>query len=931
MDEESLFVAALGQPTAARRAFLDQACAADPQLRERLERLLTADEHGGILDRGPGTLGSYSGRVLGSQLGAGQVFADRFVLRQKLGAGGMGEVWVADQTEPVQRRVALKVIRHDLDSAHLLARFDQERQALALMDHPNIAKVFDAGVSDGVPFFAMELVEGVPITQYCDARRLTPRQRLELFVPVCQAIQHAHQKGIIHRDVKPSNVLVAEYDGRPVPKVIDFGVAKAVGAKLTDDTVHTGFGSVVGSLEHMAPEQATFDARDVDTRADVYALGVLLYELLTGGPPLCRSEFGSAGVLEMLQVIREVEPPRPSSRLAAADDLPARAAARGTDPRRLPALFRGELDCVVMKCLEKDRDRRYETASGLARDVQRYLADEVVEARPPSTPYRVRKFVRRNKGRVAMAVVLVALGAGVVGTGLGFVEARRQQEAAGRQRERAEREREAADRQRERADAEAAIAQEVNGLLMAAIQHANPHSPNLKVRLLLDEVAARLDGRFADQPKIEAALRLTVGRVYSDLGLYPQSIRHLERALALSRRAAPLTADDCVRAGTELATAYRRASMFDRAERLNREFLAALEPARGPDHQHVLTFRYNLGLVLLNLARTDEAEWLLARALFGRELLFGADSLAVAEARNGLGTVLTQKKDYAGALAHHEQALAVYRRVLLSNDTPPTLVVRHNVAGSVLRCGDRAAEALVKYERLVATARRTLGPTHIDTLAYINGQASCYHEQKKYDRAESLYREAVEAARTGLPEGHADTILYAYNLGRLYQDTNKYTRADGELSDALRHSRKTYPAGHEMTLDVIRHLIDVRFADGRAADAEPLVCELLDLYEKRQPTDWSTFYTRGLLGRAVLARRAYPEAERHLLAGYRGLVERRANIPPARQDKVPELADHLVELYSRWGKSDDADKWRVERAKGTAVSREQAPPPRPVR
>jgi tetratricopeptide (TPR) repeat protein len=857
------------------------------------------------------------------------VFADRFVLRRKLGEGGMGEVWVADQTEPVQRRVALKVIRHGLDPARLLARFDQERQALALMDHPNIARVLDAGVWGGAPYFAMELVEGVPITRHCDDRKLTLHQRLELFVPVCEAVQHAHQKGVIHRDVKPSNVLVAEYDGRPVPKVIDFGVAKAVGAKLTDDTVRTGFGAVVGTLEYMAPEQATFDARDVDTRADVFALGVLLYELLTGGPPVRRSEFGADGVLEMLRVIREVEPARPSRKLAAADDRSDLAAARGTDPRRLAALLRGELDWVVMKALEKERGRRYETANGLARDVQRFLADEVVEARPPSTGYRVRKFVRRNRGSVlAAAAVLVALVVGVVGTSLGLVEARRQQE-------RAEREQDAADRQRDRADAEAAVAREVNAILTGAlVRHADPLArsfagaapdPDLKVRTLLDEVAGRLDGRFADRPKVEAAVRMTVGKAYCELGLYPQSIRHLERALVLTRRASPLTADECVDAGSELATTYRRAGKFDLAERLNREFLEALEPALGPEHPHVLTFCYNLGSVAHDLWRAGEAERLLTRALAGRERVLGADSLLTAEARNGLAGVFTRKGDFARALDHQSRALAVYRRAL-SDDSPATLIVSHNVAGSLGRLG-RHPEALAEFERLVATASRTLGPTHVDTLTYLHGLAYCHLDRKRYDLAESNWRRAVEAARAVLPEEHPDTIRYAFHLGCLYEDMHRYADADRELSDALRRSRKTYPDGHPTTVKIVQHLIDVRFAAGRAADAEPLVRELLALYEKRQPTHWITFYVRGLLGRAALARGRYADAEPHLLAGYRGLTERRASIPPDWLSKQAELADHLTELYVRRGDPDEVARWRAERAK---YPPDRAPAPRPV-
>jgi DNA-binding beta-propeller fold protein YncE len=391
-----------------RAGYLEQACAADSDLRSAVETLLNAHTAAASFLESPAAAGpdlSLDPPVLPTPPGT---VIGRYKLLEPIGEGGYGTVFMAEQTTPVQRKVALKIIKAGMDTRQVIARFEAERQALALMDHPNIAKVFDAGTTEtGRLYFVMELVKGVPITKYCDEHHLPPRRRLELFMQVCQAVQHAHQKGIIHRDIKPNNVLVAQYDGKPVPKVIDFGVAKATGQQLTERTMFTGFGDVIGTLEHMSPEQAEVNQLDVDTRTDIYSLGVLLYELLTGTTPLEHKRVMKAGLLEMLRVVREEEPPKPSTRLMTAAELPAIAACRGLEPKKLSALVKGELDWIVMKALEKDRTRRYETAIGFASDVQRYLSDEPVQACTPSAMYRFRKFALRNKVALVTATVVV--------------------------------------------------------------------------------------------------------------------------------------------------------------------------------------------------------------------------------------------------------------------------------------------------------------------------------------------------------------------------------------------------------------------------------------------------------------------------------------------------------------------------------------------
>lgn len=642
MNERSIFQQALDIPELdARQRFLDEACQGDADLRQRLSGLLQAHqlvssflEHPPIDATSPFTP-SPSIPAPTTVLVSGGTFASRFKLRERLGEGGMGTVYVADQLEPVQRRVALKVIKAGRDSRQLLARFEQERQALALMDHPNIAKVYDAGVADGMPYFVMELIKGVPITKYCDDAKLTPRQRLELFIPVCQGVQHAHQKGIIHRDLKPSNILVGLYDGKPIPKVIDFGVAKATGPQLTDESIYTEVGSLIGTLEYMSPEQAELNNLDIDTRTDVYALGVILYELLTGGVPFSRKELEKAGLAEMLRVIKEVEPPKPSTKLSGSGTLPSIAAVRQTEPQKLRRLVRGELDWIVMKALEKDRTRRYETANGFAVDVLRYLANEPVLAGPPSLLYKTRKFVRRNKSPVAAMVAVAALLVlGSVGTAIGFVRA---------EQRRGEAENARADEATQRRKAERAEAETLADYRAStddAIEQLIGSKPELgpQERAYLEKTLKRWQ-TFANRQGNDERSRAIRGEGHARVGFLWQKLDRMDEALiefSLARDIFMKLVDQFPEerqyrqelaishsnVGAQFAGLGKRHEARDEwcAARELQKRLVQQFPAE-PTYQHGLAVNhFNMGLLLAGFGEHQEArgEYQLARDLLKR-------------------------------------------------------------------------------------------------------------------------------------------------------------------------------------------------------------------------------------------------------------------------------------------------------------------------
>jgi serine/threonine protein kinase/tetratricopeptide (TPR) repeat protein len=714
-----------------RSAALEARCAGDATLRQAVQTLLDAHDNLGRFLAGPTS--DFGGETAPRQIGP-------YKLLQEIGEGGFGTVFMAEQEHPVRRRVALKLIKLGMDTRQVIARFEAERQALAMMDHPGIARVFDAGAApDGRPYFVMELVRGMPITEYCDRQNLAIRQRIELFAQVCQAVQHAHQKGIIHRDIKPTNVLVSTPDDRPVVKVIDFGIAKATQSRLTEKTLFTEFRQLIGTPEYMSPEQAS-GTLDIDTRSDVYSLGVLLYELLTGTTPFDARELRSKAYAEIQRVIREVDPPKPSTRLSAMPDTIASVAAhRKLEPRKLNTLIRGDLDWIVMKCLEKDRARRYESAASLAADVMHHLSDEPVLAGPPSAGYRFRKFVRRNRGPVAAsAVVLVVLIAGIIGTTIGLI-------GQSRQRAIAEQQRAVAQRQEAEARRQAAVAEAVSRFQTDMLGSADPDRMLGEKVTVVEAVRAAVreldSGKLEDQPLVEAAVRDTIGMTLRHLGRYDESEPVLRRSLEI-----------------------RRVTL----------------PAGHPDISISLE---HLGQLLRVQGRFDEAETTLRQSLEIRRAALPAGAPEIAESLNGLALMLQEAGKFDGVEPMLLEALSIRRAALHPDDNriPESL---NNLATLYQRTGrQREAEPLLR--ETLESARRLFPPGHPLIATSLNNLSQSLKAQDRLPEAEPLLREALAINRKAFPEGHAYIAMTLHNLAGLLQAQGKPAEAEPMHREAL--------------------------------------------------------------------------------------------------------------------------------------------------
>jgi len=801
-------------------AYLDEACGEDSSLRRGVELLLAAHHENVDLAEqgrqawniGQPTIDQLPAEKPGTQIGP-------YKLLQQIGEGGMGTVYMAEQTEPISRRVALKIIKPGMDTRQVIARFEAERQALSLMDHVNIARVFDGGTTEtGRPYFVMELVNGVPITQYCDEQRLTPRQRLELFVPVCQAIQHAHQKGIIHRDIKPSNVMVTLYDGKPVPKVIDFGVAKATEQKLTERTLFTQYGTMVGTLEYMSPEQAEMSALGVDTRSDIYSLGVLLYELLTGSTPLSSKRMKEAAYAEILRLIKEEEPPKPSTRLSESGEaLASISANRHMEPAKLTKLVKGELDWIVMKTLEKDRNRRYETAKDFAADVQRYLNNEAVQACPPSARYRLWKFVRRYKGPVlAASLVVLALVGGIVGTSFGLIRAEQQRVIVERQRDELAQRNQAlqAAHEHERLlneRARQAIETVTSDTAIEQLTRENELRPEQKDfldKMIQYYAESTQEGAATEQERSrQTRAYFQMGRLNQVLGRSQDSEKAYRRVVALGRQ------------------------------------LVADFPAR-PEFQQELALSHNaLGVLLLASGRSPEAELAYSDALaILKQLAANFPTRpefrqALAGIYNNQGNLLGDTGRLAEAELAHVQALAIRKQLATDFPTRPiirrALAMSHNNLGWLFQSTERLEKAESSYadavtaQKLVVADFPNRPDFRQDLTKYQFNFGNLLRDSGRLKEAEAIYGEAMPIQKQlaadfpNRPKFRQELAVGHNNLGILFRDTERLPEAEAAYGEALAINKQLvteFPDVPEYRNDVAGTLFNLASVANRRRD-----------------------------------------------------------------------------------------------------------------
>jgi non-specific serine/threonine protein kinase/serine/threonine-protein kinase len=863
-----------------------------------------------------------------------------YILLERVGEGGMAVVYKARQTEPVDRIVALKLLKLGEES-DVVARFRSERQALAILDHPNIARIFDAGSSPtGRPYFAMEYVAGEPITAFCDRHRLSVVQRLELFTAVCDAVQHAHFKGILHRDLKPSNVLVAAAPDTPTVKVIDFGIAKAIGAglRLSDQTMHTQQGLLIGTPEYMSPEQASGDG-DVDTRADVYSLGVLLYELLGGSLPLDETTLRARPIDEVLRTIRESPTPAPSARFTRLAESARKNIAihRSTDGPSLVRSLKGDLDWIVLKAVEKDRSRRYATPSDLAADIERHLNHQPVLARPPSRAYVMARFVRRHRVLVsAAAAVFLALVLGIIGTGWGL--------------HRAQLARRSEEDQRRRAQTAADISNRVNTILTNLLAAPDPERARGKpvlVRDVMDVAVKELD-KLHDQPLVEAALRYTIGNTYLGLGEREPAYHQLLRAYEIRRS---MLGEDAVETGEALVLLVDSLNGLGRAreaEPLARAAVESTRRAHGQDTPTTVKASYQLAMVLRSLGKFDEAIENLQSARPRVLQVFGPESNEAIDVTEALASTLSAKAKVAEAEPLLRAALESSRKTR-GADSPRTLETQQHLAQAIASLG-RNDEADALLRDVLERCTRVQGPEHPDTLAALNNFQMLMHQRGDLAGAEKLCRQVLEVRRRTLGDDHPDTLVTLnnlvnllreagraadaeqpardlaarrrkllgdtnpgtlvseYNLGLILVELHKAAEAESLLRDVLNRARGSLAPEHPGTYLIQLALADLMFAQSRFAEAEGLYGELIHK-SRSHLTDRMLVHALAQDGASLVKLRQYEAAEPLLLEAQTLLSNRKPDVP-VEPRRMQTVTDSLIALYDATGRADRAEQLR---------------------